>query len=207
MRISPLAIWGSKLKVVDLEKVVIAELSLTHPNPAVLEAGITYCLAIQHLLANSGDMKGAFEKVSDYIQNKPKCTIASWLASVNSEELPLASVKSAWVKIAWCYAMYYLKKEERDYPKIIEEVLSKGGDTDTNACIVGAVIGAAIGLDKIPKDWIEKIKNVDVSQRGARCRRYSNYNPRNAFDVVPKLLKIRPEVLVIEDKEYSKWFP
>ena len=33
--------------------------------------------------------------------------------------------------------------------EVIKEVLSKGGDTDTNACIVGGLIGAAIGVKVI----------------------------------------------------------
>jgi len=36
------------------------------------------------------------------------------------------------------------------YYDLIGTVLLQGGDTDTNACIVGGMIGAAVGIDKIP---------------------------------------------------------
>lgn len=36
------------------------------------------------------------------------------------------------------------------YKTIIKNVLSKGGDTDTNAAIVGGLIGAIIGFKNLP---------------------------------------------------------
>jgi ADP-ribosylglycohydrolase len=32
------------------------------------------------------------------------------------------------------------------YKNVIRNIVSKGGDTDTNACIVGAMVGAHIGI-------------------------------------------------------------
>lgn len=32
----------------------------------------------------------------------------------------------------------------------MKNVISQGGDTDTNACIVGGVIGSMIGFQKLP---------------------------------------------------------
>ena len=206
MRMSPLAIWCSKLSESDLERAVKAELSLTHPNIGVHEAGITYCLAIKHLLANPGDMKGSFKEVEDYIVKRPSCTIRSWLTEVKEGNLPKANTKIGWVKIAWTYTMHYLRTEQKDYYAVMKEVLSKGGDTDTNACIVGAAIGAAVGLDNLPKEWVEKAKNLDVSLETARCKRGPWYNPRNVWKVVPELLKIRPTKLEFDDIEWSKYF-
>lgn len=33
----------------------------------------------------------------------------------------------------------------------MKNVISEGGDTDTNACIVGGVIGAVIGFKNLPE--------------------------------------------------------
>lgn len=33
----------------------------------------------------------------------------------------------------------------------------QGGDTDTNACIVGGLVGAAVGVQGIPKNMAEKV--------------------------------------------------
>ena len=36
-------------------------------------------------------------------------------------------------------------------------MLLQGGDTDTNAAIVGGLLGARWGINKIPKKWIESV--------------------------------------------------
>ena len=38
----------------------------------------------------------------------------------------------------------------------IREIISVGGDADTNACIVGSIIGLKVGFKGIPKNWINK---------------------------------------------------
>ena len=36
-----------------------------------------------------------------------------------------------------------------------------GGDTDTNACIVGGMIGALVGIKKIPEPMIDSLLSFD----------------------------------------------
>jgi ADP-ribosylglycohydrolase len=36
-------------------------------------------------------------------------------------------------------------------------VLSKGGDTDTNAAIVGGMIGAIVGFKNLPHEYLKKL--------------------------------------------------
>ena len=38
-----------------------------------------------------------------------------------------------------------------------------GGDTDTNACIVGGMIGACEGMSRLPQDKLEIMLNCDIS--------------------------------------------
>lgn len=45
----------------------------------------------------------------------------------------------------------------KDYPKAIREIIEAGGDTDTTAAILGAVIGAGVGKAGIPKEWLNLI--------------------------------------------------
>ena len=44
--------------------------------------------------------------------------------------------------------------EGRDYEDGLRYVVGLGGDTDTNAAVAGALLGAAHGLDGIPPDWL-----------------------------------------------------
>lgn len=40
-------------------------------------------------------------------------------------------------------------------------VINKGGDTDTNSCIAGMLAGAYYGYDKIPKEWVQDLVQLD----------------------------------------------
>ena len=49
-----------------------------------------------------------------------------------------------WLKVAFCYSFYYLRNKY-SYEDAIRDILLKGGDTDTNAAIVGGLIGCVHG--------------------------------------------------------------
>ncbi|NER95278.1 MAG: ADP-ribosylglycohydrolase family protein, partial [Symploca sp. SIO1B1] len=51
----------------------------------------------------------------------------------------------------------------------IRETLTGGGDTDTNACIVGGLIGAAGGATAIPEAMQQSVLHCDT-QRGKQLR-------------------------------------
>lgn len=58
------------------------------------------------------------------------------------------------------------------YQNAILDTVSYGGDTDTNACIVGAIMGA-LYPDTIPKKWIESV----IKCKSDRFARYPLANP------------------------------
>ena len=62
---------------------------------------------------------------------------------------------AGYIKIAFCYAFHYLKNNYSYFDALVD-VITKRGDTDTNACIIGGLIGAADGYDSIP----EKVRNA-----------------------------------------------
>jgi len=39
--------------------------------------------------------------------------------------------------------------------------IQQGGDTDTNACIVGGLLGAAVGIKNIPSYMLNKVLTFD----------------------------------------------
>lgn len=65
-------------------------------------------------------------------------------------------------------------KKYNNYPDAIIYTLSFGGDTDTNACIIGAVMGALYPTS-IPSVWINDLYDCCASDRYAN---YSFANPK-----------------------------
>jgi ADP-ribosylglycohydrolase len=51
--------------------------------------------------------------------------------------------------------------EGQDFEGGLRYVVGLGGDTDTNAAVAGALLGAAHGLDAIPTAWLASLAAVD----------------------------------------------
>ena len=45
----------------------------------------------------------------------------------------------------------------KDYRAAVSSVIACGGDTDTTAAIVGAIVGAGVGPDGIPEEWLSRL--------------------------------------------------
>lgn len=61
-----------------------------------------------------------------------------------------------WVLIALQNAFYQLLHASNLEEGVVDTV-RRGGDTDTNAAIAGALLGAVWGLDTVPRQWIDCI--------------------------------------------------
>jgi ADP-ribosyl-[dinitrogen reductase] hydrolase len=48
-------------------------------------------------------------------------------------------------------------RHRTDFRTAIEEAISLGGDTDTVAAIVGGIVGAHVGREEIPLEWLTGI--------------------------------------------------
>ena len=111
------------------------EIAATHSRPVVFEAVFTYCAAIQTLI-NTGDSQKAFEEIKK--MNFP------WFKEYIEEQKKLSPSDKAhigWAKCAWYYAFTYLRDKKSLSDTLIGCVLERG-DTDTDAAIAGAMIGA-----------------------------------------------------------------
>lgn len=56
------------------------------------------------------------------------------------------------LKVALCAILNY-----SNYEDPILEIINKGGDADTNACIAGGLLGAKYGINSIPERWQKEI--------------------------------------------------
>jgi ADP-ribosylglycohydrolase len=47
--------------------------------------------------------------------------------------------------------------EGRGFEEGLRHVVGHGGDTDTNAAVAGALLGAVNGVDAIPPEWLDRL--------------------------------------------------
>eukprot|EP00835_Amoeboradix_gromovi_P005726 NODE_572_length_6559_cov_0.536842.p1 type:complete len:340 gc:universal NODE_572_length_6559_cov_0.536842:2794-1775(-) len=165
MRIIPLAIYGSQLSNEELKNMTTGDALLSHANPVTISCNYIYSFAVKCLLRNPGDYKKCIEATEIEI-NSSDCntTVAAWFN--DSKSINLASYNAfanmGHVKHAFTLSFYFVRQNTPFYESI-KRVLMLGGDTDTNAAIVGGIMGALHGRDGIPKEMVKKVLNFDCT--------------------------------------------
>jgi len=57
-------------------------------------------------------------------------------------------------------------KDDELYDFAMRQTSGLGGDTDTTCAIVGGLVGAYLGLSKIPKEKVKKVLECDQNKSG-----------------------------------------
>ena len=88
--------------------------------------------------------------------------LAKEMKGVCDKSLLDPSRQIGWLKHAFVLSFCYLLVPGMTYEKAIRDTLLLAGDTDTNAAIVGGMIGAAVGIDGLPKSYVDKVLKCDL---------------------------------------------
>lgn len=166
MRSSPLGIWSARLNQSEAIATALSDAGLTHPNPACQWANAAYVCALRHLMLFPGDAHGAFEAAwrvlaEDQATSAGSIEVRAWLEDAQAGRLPPCHPMAGFVRIGFTHAFFHLL-EESTFENALRVTLAGGGDTDTNACIVGALAGALNGLEGIPASLIEGVLHCDT---------------------------------------------
>lgn len=114
------------------------------------------------------------------------------------------------VKHAFILTYYFLlraKNRNNNYKGFFEHVLrqivSLAGDSDTNATIVMAMIGALVGIQDVPSDMIAKVIEFDC--RSQKVQRPSFLSVReHGLNNIEALIALRPtEKMEIIETKYN----
>ncbi len=161
---------------VKMHEILKISTQITHTDPKAFEGALTIALAASILIKNNSDtppITDFFNMVNPLIQGeelKNSLLLAQESLSKN-ESAKLFSQKlglipkgvSGYVNhtvpvVIYCWLRYF-----NNYPETITQIIRLGGDTDTNAAIVGALCGITVGEDGIPKEWINDTANWPFS--------------------------------------------
>ncbi|MBP0017658.1 MAG: ADP-ribosylglycohydrolase family protein [Cyanobacteria bacterium SBLK] len=172
MRITPLGIWGHQFSDEELASYAMQDSRLSHLNPTCCYAVACYTIAISSLMRDLGDSLLAFDRARNWLakqgdrslslqQSRGYEEVSGWLEdaakNVNIPYYP----HSGFIKIAFTHAFRHLHLQTH-YEEAILETLRGSGDTDTNACIVGGLIGSLWGENNIPDRMKNPVLNCDT---------------------------------------------
>ena len=186
MRVAPIGVWacGDPARAASAAR---EDSALTHPNPACVEACAGYAAAIAAAVA--GASRDEMVAVALAHASGPARTAIERGAS--GEKPADFQSRMGWVLIALQNAFFRLRTQGFE-PALVDTV-GCGGDTDTNAAIAGALLGAAHGREAIPSRWILPVLACrPLAEAGALRPRPMDYWPDDILDVAEALLHAAP---------------
>ena len=163
---------------------------LTHPHPVCRSASAAFSAAVAagvagadpHAMwavahAHAGEGAGATE-------------IRQCLIEAREAPPPDFARHQGWVLTAFGNAFHRLWIGQPFTEALVETVMA-GGDTDTNAAICGALLGAAEGRDAIPPAWRAQVLSCRaVAGRGVVHPRPADYWADDALELAEALLGV-----------------
>lgn len=93
-------------------------------------------------------------------------------------EIETDGAYQGYVGIAFQNAFYHLLNT-KSFTEVMIHTMCLGGDTDTNACIAGALYGACFGGDNIDRDWLSSVMLHTSSK--SRAEIYPAMNHQNVY--------------------------
>ena len=142
---------------------------MTHTDPRA-ERGAQVVALVAHLAARGGwnrprDVLGPLSACVSATQDELAQRIAEVVDSVERQEstaayvagLGLARGVTGYVNHTVPVALHASLAFPQDVRGAVMAVVSCGGDTDTTAAIAGGIVGAAVGRNGIPADWLNQL--------------------------------------------------
>lgn len=193
MRIAPLGLLGLRLKNSRLKYYVEQECNLTHPNEIVKEFCYLYCLAIKYAVKGY-DKNRIYNMLKKHAKlPRTKIVLRDGLTSPSPVYVVESKANEVYVNtdskkyqgyigIAFQNTIYELMNGDNPSKSIVDTA-KRGGDTDTNCAIVGALVGALYGKNRLDPNWYKSLRLT-----GSLTERYKEYPFLNPLKVVEEKL-------------------
>jgi ADP-ribosylglycohydrolase len=166
MRTAPIGLFYSDIEKV--KEVAYASSVCTHAHPTGVASGVaTACLVhlalhrcrpesmLDKLFLHTDkydvyrEFRRAIEEVNDVLSLEP--------------EKAIPEIGQGWIgEEAVGIALYSFLKSPDDYRKTVLTAANITGDSDSTACIAGAISGAYNGIANLPEKWVREIENSEL---------------------------------------------
>lgn len=135
----------------------------THKNPESIAGAVAVAAAISMAVTKTNP--DIIIKTTSNLVRKYSIKMADKIQSVDNvrhiSEINAFSILGTSIMacdVVPC-ALYCFARNPLDFPKTLITAINAGGDTDSIACIAGAISGAYLGIDAIPKKWLDRLEN------------------------------------------------
>lgn len=184
MRVSPVGVWaaGDPARAAASAR---KDSALTHTNPVCIEACAGYAAAIAAGVGGAG-REAMLQAALGEAKGAARVAIERGAAGTPPQSF---EERSGWVLVSLHNAFFRLMTE--DFETALVATVACGGDTDTNAAIAGALLGACHGREAIPARWILPVLSCrPMAEAGAIRPRPMECWPDDVLEVAEALLNL-----------------
>ena len=192
MRVSPIGVWARDPDTAA--RAAWQDSELSHPHPVCAAACAAYAAAIAAGIRGRGPSRHARAppRESRTAIGSTAPAIAAALEAARDGQHPESYTREmGWVVIAFQNAFYHLAHTQ-SFEAALVDTIGRGGDTDTNGAIVGALLGAADGRHAIPARWTSLVLACrPMEELGAGQPRPAEYWPDDIIALAEALIIAR----------------
>jgi ADP-ribosylglycohydrolase len=192
MRVSPLGIFAHRLPAGDAAQAAREDARLTHPHPVCQDANAVFVVAIARAIASGATPEDVHRSTLAWAESEAvEPAVRDCLRLAEDSPPPDFQRQQGWVLIALRNAFWQLLHAS-DLEGGVCDTVMRGGDTDTNAAIAGALLGAVYGADGVPKQWLQAVLSCrpERGRPGVHQPRPKSFWPVDALLLAERLMGI-----------------
>lgn len=162
MRIAPLAFFQE-----EIDREVIRNVCrITHQNDEAYVGALAVVLGIYFLLKNdklAGEkwLGQIVDELPDTLVRDRIIALSPLLKKASIKEIARSYGNGGYVVESVPFSLFSVAKSwKQGFESAIEEIISSGGDTDTNASIMGQIAGAKLGQAALPIHMLKQVSKL-----------------------------------------------
>jgi ADP-ribosyl-[dinitrogen reductase] hydrolase len=188
MRASPLGIYAHLSSPDRAAAIAREDSGLTHPNRVPCDAVAVFVVAVSHAIRYGDGAAAAYDAARDWARRSDVAPSVVGALEAARDAPPVCDGENeGWVLIALQNAFFALL-HARSLEEAVIETVRRGGDTDTNGAIAGALLGAVHGRDAIPAQWRSMVLSCRPHPLRAAHPRPMACWPGDALELAERLL-------------------
>lgn len=150
MRIAPLAFTKAR------DEAIRSVSAITHAHPI----STTACVVFVHIMRDVLAGKELAASIESSVPDDDRFSFLFGLDALERDQVPSHGFVLDTLKASlWCALT------TTSYVECVIAAVELGHDTDTTACVAGALAAAMYGFDAIPVEWVKSLRGKDVIDR------------------------------------------
>jgi len=188
MRASPIGIFGHRLPAADVALLGREDSLLTHPNPVCGDSVAAYVVAVAHAVGKGGSPRDAWQAALAWARSSSAAVSVLDTLELAENAPPICDGETQGYVLFALQNAFFELLHATSFEEGVVRTVRRGGDTDTNAAIAGALLGAAHGRDAVPRQWRNMVLSCRPRGPAAVHPRPMACWPVDALQIAERLL-------------------